>query len=286
VAGPTPKSLILDLLSTLSQGTMPVAALLEAAALFDLAPGTIRVALARLLAAGRVERDERGRYRLGAASAPVQTVVQGWRGLEGRSLPWDGSWWAVHDTGVGRRGPQARRHARALRLLGFRRLRPGLAVRPANLREEADTSRPALREELLALGLSPRALVCALRDLDPDTDAQARALYDAPALRAAYRRTLAELEASSARLAQLDEADAMRESFVVGGRAIQRLAQDPVLPPEILDPRERDALARALRDYDRRGRTCWSGLLARYDVPHRRAPADTRVADGSDLLVA
>ncbi|HEX5065023.1 MAG TPA: PaaX family transcriptional regulator [Myxococcota bacterium] len=283
MAGPTPKSLILDLLGTLSQGsTMPVAALLEAAALFDLAPGTLRVALARLLAAGRIERDERGCYRLGAAAAPVQSVVQGWRGLEGRSVAWDGSWWAVHDTGVGRRGPQARRHERALRLLGFRRLRPGLAVRPANLREGG----AALREELLALGLSPRALVCALRDLDPETDAQARALYDAPALRSAYRRTLAELEASSARLADLSPADAMRESFVVGGRAIQHLARDPVLPPEILDPRERDALARALRDYDKRGRTCWSGLLARYDVPHRRAPADTRVADRSDLLVA
>ena len=195
MTGPTPRSLVLDLLSTLSTGsTMPVAALLEAAALFDLAPGAIRVALARLLAAGRIERDERGRYRLGAAAAPVQSVVRGWRGLEGRSMPWDGTWWAVHDTGVGRRGPQARRHERALRLLGFRRLRPGLAVRPANLREGC----AALREELQALGLSPRALVCALRELDSETDAKARALYDAPALRAAYRRTFAELEASSA----------------------------------------------------------------------------------------
>jgi phenylacetic acid degradation operon negative regulatory protein len=280
--GPTPRSLILDLLSTLSQGTMPVAALVEAAALFDLAPGTIRVALARLLASGQVERDVRGRYRLGAAAAPVQSVVQGWRGLEGRSVPWDGSWWAVHDTGVGRRGPQARRHERALRLLGFRSLRPGLAVRPANLRGGC----AALRDELHALGLAPHALVFRLHELDPASEERARGLYDAPALRKVYRDSLAELEASSARLGELSEPDAMRESFLVGGRAIQRLAQDPVLPPEICDPRERDAVARALRDYDRRGRTCWSGLLARYDVPHRRAPADTRVSDGSDRLVA
>ncbi|HVN40320.1 MAG TPA: PaaX family transcriptional regulator [Myxococcota bacterium] len=280
--GPTPRSLILDLLSTLSQGTMPVAALVEAAALFGLAPGTIRVALARLLASGRVERDVRGRYRLGAAAAPVQSVVQGWRGLEGRSVPWDGSWWTVHDTGLGRRGPQARRHERALRLLGFRHLRPGLAVRPANLRGGCE----ALRDELHALGLSPRALVFTLRDLDLASEERARRLYDAPALRKAYRDALAELEASSARLGELSDPDAMRESFLVGGRAIQCLAQDPVLPPEICDPRERDALARAMRDYDRRGRSCWSGLLARYDVPHRRAPADTRVSDGSDRLVA
>jgi phenylacetic acid degradation operon negative regulatory protein len=280
--GPTPRSLILDLLSTLSAGSMPVAALVEAAALFGLAPGTVRVALARLLAAGRIERDERGRYRLGAAAAPVQSVVQGWRGLEGRSVPWDGSWWAVHDAGVGRKGPRARRHERALRLLGFRRLAPGLCLRPANLREGTH----GLRDELRALGLADGALLFSLRELDPESDARARALYEPERLRAGYRDALAELEASSARIAQLSEPDAMRESFLVGGRAIQRLAQDPVLPAEILDPRERDALARAMRDYDRRGRSCWAPLLARFDVPHRRAPADTRVADGSDRLVA
>lgn len=280
MAGPTPRSLILDLLSTLSRGTMPVAALLEAAALFDLAPGSVRVALARLCAAGTVERDERGRYRLGASAAPVQSVVQGWRGLEGRSVPWDGSWWGVHDAGLDRRGPQARRHERALRLLGFRRLRPGLALRPANLIEGG----AALRDELRAVGLAPRALVFAMRELDADSDA--RALYDAPALRSAYRESLAELEASTARLAQLPPRDAMRESFLVGGRAIQRLALDPVLPAEICDPRERDALARALRDYDRAGRGCWAPLLARFGVPHRRAPADTLLTDGSDRLVA
>lgn len=280
--GPTPRSLILDLLSTLSTGTMPVAALVEAAALFELAPGTIRVALARLLAAGRVERDERGCYRLGAAAAPVQSRVRGWRGLDGRSVPWDGSWWAVHDAGVGRKGPAARRHERALRLLGFRRLRPGLCVRPANLREGTS----GLREELRALGLADSALLFSLRELDADTDARARALYQPEKLRAGYRAALAELEASTARVAELPEAEAMRESFLLGGRAIQLLAQDPVLPVEILDPRERDALVRAMRDYDRRGRSCWAPLLARYDVPHRRAPADTRVADGSDRLVA
>ena len=41
VTAPTPKSLILDLLSTLKGGSMPVGALVEASALFGLeAPGT------------------------------------------------------------------------------------------------------------------------------------------------------------------------------------------------------------------------------------------------------
>jgi phenylacetic acid degradation operon negative regulatory protein len=282
VAGPTPRSLILDLLSTLSQGTMPVAALIEAAQLFELEPGSVRVALARLLATGRVERDERGRYRLGAAAAPIQGVVRGWRGLDGRSIAWDGSWLGVLDESVSLRGAAGRRHQRALRLQGFRRLRRGLALRPANLRGGC----AAVREELLALGLAEGTLVLTLRDLDAPLEAQARALYQPAALRSGYRTALAELEASSARLESLSEADAMRESFRLGGRGIQLLALDPLLPAEILDSRERDALLRAMRDYDRRGRSCWAAFLARFDVPHRRAPADTRIGDGSDRLVA
>jgi hypothetical protein len=37
--------------------------------------------------------------------------------------------------------------------------------------------------------------------------------------------------------------------------------------------------------YDRLGRAAWAGLLARFDVPHRSAPADTRMGAGADRLV-
>lgn len=274
MTGPTPRSLILDLLSTLSRGTMPVAALVDAARLFDIEPGSMRVALARLLQAGRVERDLRGHYRLGAPAQAMRSHIRSWRNHGERRVAWNGDWWAAHDAGTVRRGAAGRRHERALRLLGFRRLKPGLWLRPANLREGCD----GVRDELLALGLSPRTLVFALRELDAASLARARDLYDVPALRSAYLRALAELESSSARLASLAEHEAMRESFSLGGRAIALLSADPLLPAEICDPRERDALALAMRDYDQRGRECWGPLLARHDVPHRTAPADTRVA--------
>ena len=67
--GPTGKSLTLDLLSTLRGGSMPIAALVAAGEVFGLGEGSIRVAVTRLLAAGQIERDERGRYRLGPAVA-------------------------------------------------------------------------------------------------------------------------------------------------------------------------------------------------------------------------
>ncbi len=61
---PTAKTLLLDLLSTVSHGSCPVRALLEAAELFGIRENSLRVALVRLRAGGLVERDERGCYRL------------------------------------------------------------------------------------------------------------------------------------------------------------------------------------------------------------------------------
>ena len=83
------KSLILDLLSTLRRGTMPVAALVEAGQIFGLADNNIRVALARLLAAGSIERDARGCYRLGPTAVPVRQQVVSWRHIDQRIRTWE-----------------------------------------------------------------------------------------------------------------------------------------------------------------------------------------------------
>ena len=270
MVAPSSRSLILDLLSTLRHGSMPVGALVAAGALFGLAGGTLRVALARLVAAGRVERDSRGRYHLGEEAAPVQRAVEGWRRLDAQTTDWDGSWWAVHTPRAPARAERSR-HAHALRLLGVRELSPGLELRPANRVEGC----VGVRERLQSLGLTRDSLVFSLDTLDPETDAAARALWDVDALRAGYRDSLAKLEASEARLAALSETDAMCESFLLGGRIIQQLVLDPLLPDEILAPLDRRQLVDAMRRYDRHGRACWADFLARYDVPHLRAPVDT-----------
>ncbi|MBW2371883.1 MAG: hypothetical protein JRF70_05060, partial [Deltaproteobacteria bacterium] len=130
---PTARSFVLDLLSTLRRGTMPVAALVEAAALFDIPENSVRVALTRLLGAGRVERDERGRYRLGEEAGPVARHVTSWRRLGGRTREWNGAWVTVLEGAAGTRAerPARRRRARALEFLGFRTLAPLLgALRP------------------------------------------------------------------------------------------------------------------------------------------------------------
>ncbi len=253
---------------------MPVAALVQAGALFGIAEGSVRVALHRLQIDGRVESDERGRYRLGAAAAPVQSVVAGWRELDRRTRPWNGRWIAVHVDAVRKRRARIDPPAQALRLFGFERLAPALHVRPANLREGTGGVRSGLRQ----LGLPAASLVYELGELDRAGDTRVRALWDGEALGRGYRAARREIERSSARLGDLPEADAMVESFRLGGRVLQQLVLDPLLPAPLVDERERRALVESMRAYDRLGRTAWAGFLGRFGVPHRTAPADTRWA--------
>lgn len=263
---PTARSFALDLLSTLRRGAMPVRALVDAAALFGIADGSVRVALTRLIAEGLVERDERGSYRLGAGAEPVRTRVAAWRDLSSQLRSWSGAWIGVAGA---RRGSE-----RALRLLGFRALTKAVAVRPDNLAGGLER----VRDDLTALGLAPGALVCELRELDPVSEARARSLWNADGLVERYRKHAREIDASTRRLRARSETHAMVESFRVGGAALRTLATDPLLPEPIVPAAERDALVAAMRDYDALGRASWSAFLARHGVAHRAAPVDSRAA--------
>lgn len=271
---PTAKSVVLDLLSTLPKGSMPVGTLVAAGALFGLAENAIRVTLTRLLASGLVERDERGQYRLGARAGAVSRQVASWKRLGDRMRTWDGGWIAVHTGGLGRADRAAgRRRDRALHFLGLRELSPGLAVRPDNLAGGV----AATREQLYALGLDATAPVFVVRDLDDATARRACALWPATSLVQTWRTTRLELERSERHLPQLPLERAMVESFLVGGRAIRLLVLDPLLPERIVPARERDLLLATLRRYDRLGRTVWAQFLRGFGVPHLHAPADVRI---------
>ena len=270
---PTAKSLILDLLATLREGSMPVRALVAAGGLFGLDDNNVRVALARLLAAGLVERDERGRYRVGGRAAAVGRRIAHWRRCEEAIRSWDGAWVAV----LGATGRDAgRRASRALRFLAFRELAPGVHVRPDNLLGGV----AAVREQLGSLGLPGDVIVARMDELDDRTAARARGLWDVRALRATYRRTRATLAASERRLPRLRPSDAMVESFLVGGSVIRQLVLDPLLPEPLVPAAERAAVVAAMRAYDRRGRACWAPFMRQFEVlPERRAPAHLRIVD-------
>jgi phenylacetic acid degradation operon negative regulatory protein len=271
VRRPTAKTLTLDLLSSLRGEAMPVAALVAAARVFRIDENALRVAIARLLGAGQIARDERGQYRLGAAAHAIDRRVLGWRNAEARTTKWSGGWWLVRAGAALPGGTRARRpRERALRLLGFAEFAPGLALRPDNLQLSLETLRGELRE----LGLEPDALVARVAELDAESETRARALFRREAVAAAYRRSLAELAASEARLPRLPEERAMAESFLLGGRVIRELVLDPLLPEPLAPEAERRALASAMRRYDRSGRRVWASFLARHGAPHVATPAN------------
>jgi phenylacetic acid degradation operon negative regulatory protein len=270
---PSPRSLILDLLSTLGRAPAPVRALVEAGQLFGIAENTLRVALTRLLADELVERDARGRYRLGPAAAAVSQQTRGWREVEERRIRWDGAWVGVSTAGLGRgRAAQRQRRARALRLLGFRPLATGLEIRPDNLAGGV----PGVREQLAGLGLEAPALVFRLDELDAESTARACSLWDGATLVASYCEVRARIEASAARLPQLPREEAMTESFLLGGAAIRQIVRDPLLPDPIVPAHELRALVAAMRRYDRLGRSAWAGWLGGDEPEPKQWPAGVR----------
>ncbi|MEW6273382.1 MAG: PaaX family transcriptional regulator C-terminal domain-containing protein, partial [Thermodesulfobacteriota bacterium] len=164
------------------------------------------------------------------------------------------------------------RGERALAFLGFRELRPGLALRPDNLAGGV----AGARERLLELGLERRAEVTGLHALAAETARHAAALWDTAGLRLAYRRTIVELERSERRLATLPREDAMRESFLLGGRAIRQIVFDPRLPDPLVPTHERRALVEATLRYDRAGRACWASFMRDMGAVPGATPAHLR----------
>jgi phenylacetic acid degradation operon negative regulatory protein len=253
--GVTPKSLLLQLMSAVDE-PLEVAILVRAGALFGHAPGSVRVALSRLAAGGHVVQVTRGRWRLGPTAARLAGQVATWRELPALVRPWEGAWIGVATGGLPRtdRAVTARRD-RALSLLGFRALRPGLEVRPDNRVDGV----AGARERLGALGLEADAPVLAIGPLGA-SEAEARALWDGAALEAGYREAGAAIDRAAARMDDLDPEAAARDVFLAGGAAIRVLAFDPLLPAPIVDPAPRWALVDQLRRFDARARTVWQRL--------------------------
>ena len=253
---------------------MPVRALVAAGALFGIRENSMRVSLTRLLSAQVVVRDERGRYRLGERAEPVRGRVASWRRVNERIASWSGAWIALQRGAVaGSSAAVKRRAQQAHRFLGFRELRPGLLLRPDNL--VAGVS--GVREQLFALGLEKTALVFGARDFDAQTDARARTLWDEDSRSEQYAQASTALERSRRRLPELSVAEAMVESFLVGGEALRLIALDPLLPDAIAPSAPREALVEAMTTYDRQGRISWSAFMADFGLPHLRAPLDLRL---------
>jgi phenylacetic acid degradation operon negative regulatory protein len=209
-----PRSIVLSVLLGSHPPQMSVGRILEFTSLFDLADGTVRTALSRMVAAGDLVNDE-GTYRL--SGRLVERQAQQDAGRHDPPTHWDGAWWTVAVLSE-RRTMAERRHFRA-RAIGARlgELRPDLWLRPANIAIAADLPDALVTRGPMITG-DERRLVEQLWDLDglrTRADAHHRALDDtAGRLRTGDDRPLA-------------------DAFVALAGAQQFLRVEPQLPVEL-----------------------------------------------------
>ncbi len=259
----TAKTLILDLLSCLHDEEMPVRALICAASVFGISENSLRVALARLLSRGLIERNERGQYLLAADARPVQSQVASWVDLQGRVVPWRGGWIGLHTGGMARaRGSVLRQRQRALDFVGMRELRPGLWIRPDNLVGAV----PGVETRLRDLGAGSGGLLFAM-SLSPEDDAVARLQWDVDGLQQTYEQGRARIATSTEGLPDLELEAALSETFLVGRQVLHDLAFDPLLPDAIMPTEIRRAYVEEMRSYDRVGQGIWRQFLMDHGGP-------------------
>jgi len=198
---------------------LPAAALVRVGALFDIAEGTVRVALSRMVSAGDLAYTG-GEYELTDRLRRRQTRQDQSRAPRTRN--WRGRWEIAVVTAE--RRPPAERVAfrQTMADLHLAELRAGTWLRPDNLsRQRPDP----VREQ------------CAFFTGRPDGDpaALAASLWDLTA----WSSRATEL------LAALDEAEGLAGRFMVSAAVLRHLLADPLLPPELLAP---DWPGTALRD--------------------------------------
>lgn len=244
-----PANLILDLLRTYGRKGTAVQVLMETAGMFQVSENVMRVTLSRLASRGLIEKVSRGHYRLAEGSDPINDFVEEWRLGERRRRPWQVNHFLIAHCQV-----STDKDEWVLTATGFRRAGIGLWMRPDNLVRRGDE----LRNWLIGLGLSGESLIAEgarLGKKDSETFLQC---YETSGLNKQYRELVRALKKSAARLTSLPKAAAMKESFTLGGKALQLLAKDPYLPEEVQEPSTREELWQLMMDYDEQGRGVWT----------------------------
>ncbi len=208
------RSIVLSVLLGSHPPQMSVGRILEFTALFDLAPGTVRTALSRMVAAGDLTNDV-GMYRL--AGRLVERQTQQDAGRHDPPSQWDGSWWTV--AVVSDRRTMTERREFRNRAAGSRlgELRPDLWLRPANISIAADLPDVVITRGPLITG-NARELVARLWDLG---ELQHRCEIH----RNALGRAAVQLEAGADR--------ALADTFGALAGAQQFLRVEPQLPAEL-----------------------------------------------------
>ncbi len=251
---PTPRLLLLRLLTAADEETLTAAEAVRAGALFDMTENSVRVTMARLTQAGLVEAVDAAIYRLGAEGQKLGADVAAWSTADQRVTEWDNSWIAVTTGGLPRSDRKVlRARARALSLLGFRELDTGLYLRPNNLSGGVET----VRARLLDLGLGEEAAVFKASAFDGVRQDKALSLWSDMQLEAGYKEISQRLHDWSAAKDTLPRDTALREVYMLGDAGIRSVIFDPLLPAPLVNERARQQFFDTVRHFDSEGRRLW-----------------------------
>ncbi len=203
------------------------------AGLFGVAPGTARVALHRMTAAGELVRTSSGAYELVGGLARRQEEQQS--SLAADPGLWDGAWRVAVVLGRARPAPVRADVRSALRRARLAEWREGVWLRPANLEDLVEDPR------------------CAWLDATPDDEpvALAAQLFAPGAWSRRAGELLDRLDRSTAAMRE-DAEGTMADAFLAGAAALRHIRADPLLPEALLpDPWPGRALRDGYRAYER-----------------------------------
>lgn len=256
----TPRRLIIDLIRLQDQRGIPVSDLLAAGKIFDIKESSMRVVITRLLKEGAIESPRRGFYILSEHLSTHNSEILGWGHGEARCSDWQGDWIFVQFGKVGDR--TLRRHSfKALTFLGFKEGLDNTWVRPNNLASGySDTM-----TRLYQTGLEAEIPSFRVAELDATLKTRFASLWNTKAYEERYLETIESLRTSELRLPDLNTDEALRESFLQGGKAIHVLVTDPLLPPPMMQTELREELTQQMLHYDEVGRRYWNAFTQTED---------------------
>jgi phenylacetic acid degradation operon negative regulatory protein len=242
------RSLVLSVLLGLDPPVLPARSLVRLAELFGVAPGTMRTALSRMVAAGEVVGDADGYRLVGRLLERKAAQDIGRRPAPGG---WDGTWIVAVVTAARREIAERRAFRTHMANLRMGELRPDTWLRPGNLpAPDGDEGLAVVRGPLagedpveLAARLWPLAAMAATAtDLAGEVDAMLKPLAD--------RR-----------------AEALPAAITLAAEVVRFLRAEPLLPPSLApQPWPPDVLRERYRQLDR--------------VIGRALPAVIRVSEG------
>jgi phenylacetic acid degradation operon negative regulatory protein len=227
------RSLVLSVLLGVDPPVLPARSLVRLAELFGIAPGTMRTALSRMVAAGELVGDADGYRLVGRLLERKAAQDIGRRPAPGA---WDGTWIVAVVTTTRRDVAERRAFRTHMANLRMGELRPDTWMRPANLSgPDGDPGLAVVRGPLV--GEEPGALAARLWTLAAMADA-------AGELTARVEDMLAPLAAH--------RAEALPAAITLAAEVVRFLRAEPLLPPALTpQPWPPDALRDRYRRLDR-----------------------------------